>query len=137
MSELYELPNGWKWQKLINISSIDNQTVAPKDNEEYNYISLEHIESNTGKIVNFTKSVGREIQSSKVAFPKGAVLYGKLRPYLNKVAIAPFDGIATTEKLPIKPNCRLPKQKLKFSSRSCAIRKANSLHKRAPATPKF
>jgi type I restriction enzyme S subunit len=104
MSELYELPNGWEWQKLINVSSIDNQTVAPKDSEEYNYISLEHIESNTGKIVNFTKSVGSEIQSSKVAFPKGAVLYGKLRPYLNKVAIAPFDGIATTEILPIKPN---------------------------------
>ncbi len=29
------------------------------------------------------------------------ILYGKLRPYLNKVYIAEFDGIASTEILPM------------------------------------
>lgn len=32
------------------------------------------------------------------------ILYGKLRPYLNKVYVAEFDGIATTEILPMKVN---------------------------------
>jgi type I restriction enzyme S subunit len=32
------------------------------------------------------------------------VLYGKLRPYLNKVVLPSFDGVCTTEILPILPN---------------------------------
>ncbi len=103
MSELYGLPDGWEWKKLIESVNISNKTVTINDNKEYHCIGLEHIESNTGKLVNFTLSNGEEIKSSKVTFEKNMVLYGKLRPYLNKVWTAEFDGIATTEILPFKP----------------------------------
>ena len=103
MSELYELPDGWEWKKLIETVNISNKTVTVNDNKEYHCIGLEHIESNTGRLVNFTLSNGEEIKSSKVTFEKNMVLYGKLRPYLNKVWTAEFDGIATTEILPFKP----------------------------------
>ena len=103
MSELYELPEGWEWKKLIEVVDLSNKTVNITDNKEYHCIGLEHIESNTEKLVDFMPSNGLSIKSNKVVFEKDMVLYGKLRPYLNKVWIAEFDGIATTEILPLKP----------------------------------
>ncbi|WP_280265762.1 restriction endonuclease subunit S [Nocardia wallacei] len=41
--------------------------------------------------------MGSDVKSAKAVFHKGDVLYGKLRPYLNKVTVAPFDGIASTD----------------------------------------
>jgi len=103
MSELYELPDGWEWKKLIETIRIANKTININDNKKYNCIGLEHIESNTGKLVDFQTSDGLSIKSSKVVFEKNMVLYGKLRPYLNKVWRAEFSGIATTEILPFEP----------------------------------
>lgn len=58
------------------------------------YIGLENIESNTGRYVPSTE---KETVSSAFAFRKGQVLFPKLRPYLNKVFFAPFDGLCSTE----------------------------------------
>ncbi len=88
---------------ISSIMKINNQTIIPNDDEIYNYVGLENIESNSGKLVDYMPSIGKNIKSSKVHFKKGMVLYGKLRPYLNKVWIADFDGIATTEILPFFP----------------------------------
>ncbi len=103
MSELYELPEEWEWKKIIDVANITNKTINVDDNERYNCIGLEHIESGTGKLVNFEPLNGEDIKSNKVFFKKDMVLYGKLRPYLNKVWKADFDGIATTEILPFDP----------------------------------
>ncbi|MEN4046259.1 restriction endonuclease subunit S [Sulfurimonas sp. NWX367] len=89
--------------QILSVMKINNQTLIPDDDKMYNYIGLENIESNSGKLVNYAPSIGKDIKSSKVNFKKGMVLYGKLRPYLNKVWIADFDGIATTEILPFLP----------------------------------
>jgi type I restriction enzyme S subunit len=43
----------------------------------------------------------RPFKSTKNSFSKGDVLYGKLRPYLNKIIIADTDGVCTTEIIPI------------------------------------
>lgn len=58
------------------------------------YIGLENIESNTGR---YLPSCEKESVSSAFAFRKGQVLFPKLRPYLNKVFLAPFDGLCSTE----------------------------------------
>ncbi|EGR1891219.1 restriction endonuclease subunit S [Vibrio vulnificus] len=58
------------------------------------YIGLENIESNTGR---YLPSTDKETVSSAFAFRKGQVLFPKLRPYLNKVFFAPFDGLCSTE----------------------------------------
>lgn len=100
--ELYELPEGWEWKKLIDICELTKASVEPQASEIYNYIGLENIQGNTGKLIDFTPTKGSEISSTKVSFLKDSVLYGKLRPYLNKVLVAPFAGIATTEILPFK-----------------------------------
>jgi len=67
------------------------------------YVGLEDIEKERG---GFVPSYDRRPQaalSSNVRFSSRHVLYGKLRPYLNKVALPDFDGVCTTEILPIAP----------------------------------
>lgn len=91
-----------KFLPLLEICSPSKETLIPIDNEEYNYVGLENIQSNTGRIINFSRTEGKNIKSTKVRFKRGAVLYGKLRPYLNKVYVADFDGIATTEIMPFQ-----------------------------------
>ncbi|MGL6431989.1 restriction endonuclease subunit S [Aeromonas caviae] len=43
----------------------------------------------------------RDFKSSKNLFNKGDILYGKLRPYLNKVVMADENGVCSTEIIPI------------------------------------
>ena len=62
-------------------------------------LDLEDIEKNSGKILQ--KKYGTKTTSNKSCFKKGDVLYGKLRPYLNKVLVADEDGCCTTEIVPI------------------------------------
>lgn len=67
-----------------------------------NYVGLENIEPSTGRLVGFSQSSTKHIKSEKNIFHKGDVLYGKLRPYLNKVWCAEFDGICSTDILVLK-----------------------------------
>jgi type I restriction enzyme, S subunit len=64
-------------------------------------VELEHIEPETGRLLGWDSSGAQA--SIKTAFKQGDVLFGKLRPYLRKYAVAPFDGICTTEILAIHP----------------------------------
>jgi len=59
------------------------------------YLSLEHIESGTCKILSQGKA--SDVKSTKSLFAVGDVLYGKLRLYLNKVCIPDFDGVCSTD----------------------------------------
>jgi type I restriction enzyme S subunit len=64
---------------------------------------LEHIEKDTG---NFSVDFRRKpetLLATKFRFTPRHVLYGKLRPYLNKVAVPDFDGVCTTEIFPLLP----------------------------------
>lgn len=51
--------------------------------KEYNYIGMEHIEKNTGNAF-LQKVIGKDLLSQTVCVPNNYVIYGKLRPYLNK-----------------------------------------------------
>ncbi len=59
------------------------------------YIGLEHIESGTGKLIGH--GIASDVRSTKSIFHKGDLLYGKLRPYLNKVCVPAFDGVCSTD----------------------------------------
>lgn len=58
------------------------------------YVGLENIESNTG---NYIITDEKETISSALHFEKGQILFPKLRPYLNKVYLAEFNGLCSTE----------------------------------------
>lgn len=92
-------PENWSATRLGNISSIRKTKGAATNGIKC--IELEHIESETGRIIGWDDT-GTQA-SIKTAFLKNDVLFGKLRPYLRKFAIAPFNGICTTEILAIYP----------------------------------
>ena len=59
------------------------------------YVGLENIESNTGFYV---PSIEKKASfNSALKFETGDILFPKLRPYLNKVHLAQFNGICSTE----------------------------------------
>lgn len=69
------------------------------------YLSLEHVEGVTGKILKGPSVPLREEgRSVTFRFDSRHVLYGKLRPYLNKVALPDFAGRCTTEMIPLLPH---------------------------------
>jgi restriction endonuclease S subunit len=58
------------------------------------YVGLENIESNTG---NYIETTDKQSFGTAVVFKGNQVLFPKLRPYLNKVYLAEFDGVCSTE----------------------------------------
>lgn len=96
-----------------------NQKWLPfKKSEIVNYVGLENIESNTGILINFTPTESSKIKSSKTVFTKNDVLYGKLRPYLNKVLIPTFEGICSTDILVLHPKSNILREFLAYFLRS-------------------
>lgn len=65
-------------------------------------LELEDIEKDSSKILKRVIFAERRSKSAKNRFQAGDILYGKLRPYLNKVIRAPEDGYCSTEIIPIK-----------------------------------
>jgi type I restriction enzyme S subunit len=84
-----------KFVKLGDCVDLIRDNIDPKSISKAPYIGLEHIEECTLHLNGFGYST--EIDSTKLRFKKGDILFGKLRPYFRKVTIAPFDGICSTD----------------------------------------
>lgn len=99
----FDIPKGWQWDRLGNISTY-NQTkekVKAVDLDGSTWVlDLENIEKNTGKIINYITAKDKNVRGEKVIFYKGQLLYSKLRPYLKKILIAPDNGVCTPELVP-------------------------------------
>ncbi|MGB7413183.1 MAG: restriction endonuclease subunit S, partial [Thermosynechococcaceae cyanobacterium] len=91
---------------LGKIAKIDRSQASKHECLVLPYVGLEHIEKNTGRFSNEFKKEPEILLASKFKFSPSHVLYGKLRPYLNKVAMPAFDGVCSTEILPILPNSK-------------------------------
>lgn len=88
----------WVTVKLGDIFEVVSDLIDPQSKTgNINYIGLENIESHSGKIVGQIECNIQSIKSTKRIFAKGDVLFGKLRPALNKVAYANCDGICSTD----------------------------------------
>ena len=100
------LPKGWRYAKLGEVCVQDKQTIAPNDPiaKTLKYIGLENVESNSGRIIisNDADTIS-DIRGNAFQFDSRHVLYGKLRPYLNKVALPYSAGRCTTELVPLLP----------------------------------
>jgi type I restriction enzyme S subunit len=98
-----ELPEGWIFTELGNAIEYGkcekSEPTAIADNTWV--LELEDIEKDSSKILQVLTFKDRQSKSTKNKFKKGDVLYGKLRPYLNKVAFANKEGVCTTEIVPL------------------------------------
>ena len=87
--------SSWKKYELKEVFKVVKDKYNPQiENQIVNYIGLENIETSKG-IIN--KNNSSEVKSIKTKFKKDDVLYGKLRPYLNKHDVVNFDGICSTD----------------------------------------
>jgi restriction endonuclease S subunit len=86
----------WVEKKLGEVAKYDKNQ---KNHTNLPYVGLENIESNTGRFIgNLEPQV---VKSATFYFTNKHVLYGRLRPYLNKVLIPNFEGHCSTEIFPI------------------------------------
>ena len=100
----YNLPDNWEWVRLgVVVNYNDAKKVSSnKIPEDAWLLGLEDIEKDTSRIIQRVTFKDNRSKSTKAKFEEGDVLYGKLRPYLNKVIVADKDGFCTTEIIPLK-----------------------------------
>jgi type I restriction enzyme S subunit len=98
----FELPQGWEWTLLGEITNFGTTEKLDLISDDTWVLDLEDIEKDTSKLLQKFRFSERRSLSTKNSFLAGDVLYGKLRPYLNKVIVADEDGVCTTEILPFR-----------------------------------
>ena len=100
----FGIPVSWEWAHLGEITSYGTTEKAePSEvSEEMWVLELEDIEKVSSRLLNRVRYGMRPFKSAKNRFYKGDVLYGKLRPYLDKVILADEDGVCTSEIMPIR-----------------------------------
>ncbi len=96
----FELPQGWEWVRLGEITNYGTTTKVEKLQPNTWVLDMEDIEKSSGRLLQRLRFAERPALSDKNCFSAGDVLYGKLRPYLNKVLVADEDGVCTTEIIP-------------------------------------
>ena len=89
------LPSGWVAAPIRQAIQPRVNRVRPTDHPKSRFIGMDHVEAHSTKIVGSRAASG--MKSSALSFRAGDVLYGRLRPYLNKVAQPKFDGLASAE----------------------------------------
>jgi type I restriction enzyme S subunit len=116
----FEIPNNWVWSALEEIADYGGRgNKSPSEIVDSDWVlDLEDIEKTTSRLLNRVRSKDRKTTSTKARFERGDVLYGKLRPYLDKVLVADTPGYCTTEIVPITPKFGLDPQWLRISLKS-------------------
>ncbi len=102
----------WPTKPLGTVAKIERNSVAPEDIRSGSlYVGLENI-TGSGGFDSVREVANGELVSSKFVFTPEHVLYGKLRPYLSKIARPGFSGICSTDILPLLPGTEVDRDYL-------------------------
>ena len=104
IEEVGKIPGTWIKTRFKYVAEIKSNLVSPEGYEEDPQISPDNIEKNAGKLLAYNSVEEAGIISGNHLFYKGQILYSKIRPNLNKVIIAPFDGLCSADMYPIESN---------------------------------
>lgn len=99
----------WGNPRLADVCEIEK--VRPTE-DGLPYVGLENIEPGTGRLTG--RPSPRKAKSATFSFRPDHVLYGRLRPYLNKALAPTFSGHCSTEIFPIKPKAVLSRRFLLY-----------------------
>ena len=101
-SELSEIPKGWRVGRFGDVAENPRRQVEPRAIDASTaYIGLEHMPR--GRIALEHWGVAGGLESGKLRFERGEILFGKLRPYFHKVGVAPIGGVCSTDIVVIRP----------------------------------
>lgn len=90
----YKVPGNWCWVRLELLLRSSKEKTEEFSDADLKYVGLEHMQKDGG-IVAYDSA--ERVKSLKNVFHPQQILYGKLRPYLNKHDIATFDGVCSTD----------------------------------------
>ena len=92
--------------QLKEVANLRREKVQPKDrSKNFNFVGLKHIDSGVSILERWGDS--SEVKSTKARFFPNDVLYGKLRPYLDKAVIAEMEGICSADILVFTANSKM------------------------------
>jgi len=107
-----QIPPLWRKYYLENVLEPRKQKDIPSKFPNLPYIGMEHVARDTGLINSLGSSANYRSAAPRVY--EGDVLYGRLRPYLNKVAISPCEAFASGEFIVLPPNEKIGGKFLQF-----------------------
>jgi type I restriction enzyme S subunit len=107
-TEIGKIPKTWQIVSLGDVCEQRSEIVQPSANNKEPFVGLEHIASGETRLRNFAQSI--DVKSTKFKFYAGDILYGKLRPYLDKAVLADLNGICSTDLLVLKPKNNVIKE---------------------------
>ncbi|MGE5528602.1 MAG: restriction endonuclease subunit S [Patescibacteria group bacterium] len=114
-SPLGPIPKGWEVGRLGDFADEVRRSVSPEQvDPETPYLGLEHFPRRSIALLEW--DMAKNVQSTKLMFKKGEILFGKIRPYFHKVGVAPIDGVCSTDAIVI-----VPKKEDLFSLVLCTV----------------
>lgn len=95
------LPIGWRLVKFGDLAeSITERVDDPKAAGVEIYVGLEHLDSDTTKISRF--GTPEDVESTKLRFYPGDVIYARRRAYQRKLGVAEVEGICSAHALVLR-----------------------------------
>jgi type I restriction enzyme S subunit len=125
-SEIGPIPESWEVVTFGDSVSIKNGQVDPRQHpfDEMLHVGPENIESDTGRIVKLSTNGELNISSGNYYFTSEDVLYSKIRPYLNKVALPDFEGTCSADMYPLRSESHFIREFLFYYLLSDEFKKA-------------
>jgi len=103
--ELKTNPKRWPIASFSEFAEIDgNMTTDYEKYADYPHIGIDSIEKGTGELKGYRTVREDGVISGKYVFTPKHIIYSKIRPNLNKVALPTFEGLCSADAYPILPN---------------------------------
>ena len=105
---MLERPSKLKSYRFDQLADQINDRVIPAEADIERYVGLEHLDPDSLRIRRWGDP--SEVESTKLRFQPGDIIFGKRRVYQRKVAVADTEGICSAHAMVLraKPNVVLP-----------------------------
>lgn len=98
-------PKGWPVMSFPEFAEIDGRMTTDYEKyADYPHIGIDSIEKGTGELKGYRTVREDSVISGKYIFTPQHIIYSKIRPNLNKVALPDFEGLCSADAYPILPN---------------------------------
>ena len=103
--DLHVNPKRWPIKSFNDIAKIDTRMIHDfKGYESLPHIGIDSIEKDTGRLCGYRTIEEDGVISGKYLFSPKHIIYSKIRPNLNKVAMPNFKGVCSADAYPILVN---------------------------------